>query len=88
MKNSSSTEPHSPTIQPVTAERTGPAEQAQAQLAAIVTSSDDAILSKSQEHCGSSVLSLPLKGVLPICPKKSETSRVIVMINFRDPLAI
>ena len=48
MKNSSNTEPHSPTtIQPATAERTRPAEQAQAQLAAIVTSSNDAILSKT-----------------------------------------
>jgi PAS domain S-box-containing protein len=40
MKNSSN-------LQPATAEPTGPAEQAQAQLAAIVTSSDDAILSKT-----------------------------------------
>jgi PAS domain S-box-containing protein len=47
VKNSSNTQPRSPTIQPETAERTGPAEQAQAQLAAIVTSSDDAILSKT-----------------------------------------
>jgi PAS domain S-box-containing protein len=40
-------EPHGPTIQPATVKPTGPAEQAQAQLAAIVTSSADAILSKT-----------------------------------------
>jgi PAS domain S-box-containing protein len=47
MENPSNTEKHSPTIQPATAEHSGPAEQAQARLAAIVTSSDDAILSKT-----------------------------------------
>jgi PAS domain S-box-containing protein len=43
MKNSSNREPHNPTIRK--AVRTAPVDHAQAQLAAIVTSSDDAILS-------------------------------------------
>jgi PAS domain S-box-containing protein len=47
MENSSNAEPHSPTIQPAIEERTGSAGQAQAELAAIVTSSDDAILSET-----------------------------------------
>jgi PAS domain S-box-containing protein len=47
MKNSSEMEPNSPAIQAATAGHAGPAEQVQAQLAAIVTSTDDAILSKT-----------------------------------------
>jgi PAS domain S-box-containing protein len=47
MKNSSNTEPQSPNNQPATVNPTGSTEQVQAQLAAIVTSSADAILSKT-----------------------------------------
>jgi PAS domain S-box-containing protein len=47
MNKSSKTDPQRSTTQPATAERIGPAEQAHARLAAIVESSDDAILSKT-----------------------------------------